>query len=169
MSNENGDQPGNDEQPRSVLRRLRPESLLEGVIVFLVGTGIVATIGLVRVLSSDGNSSPRITVDCEAAERIRPGRRVKLTYDVTSTAEVNVGLGAGFYDESGVDHARGTGDRDSFRLRSGRTRATRPFVVSRDLPAGMYELVAEVWPANMIGDAGTETLADGPCGFVTIS
>jgi hypothetical protein len=110
----------------------------------------------------------RVTVECDAPSRLRPGKVVTLAYDIKSDAAVDVGLGAALYDENEVDHARGTGDRDSVHLQRGHNRVTRPFMIPVGLPVGTYELDAEIWPANKIGDNGVETFADSPCGFVTI-
>jgi hypothetical protein len=43
---------------------------------------------------------------------------------------------------------------------------SRPFLIPPGVPAGTYELNAELWPANKIGDDGVETLAEAPCAAV---
>ncbi|MGH3837739.1 MAG: hypothetical protein ACRDSF_18855 [Pseudonocardiaceae bacterium] len=91
-----------------------------------------------------------------------------MTYNIDTTAAVDVGLGAGLYDEHGNDHSPGTGDVDNLPVATGFKRVTRPFIVPADLKPGSYELTAEVWPANKIGSPGVETLADSPCALVTI-
>lgn len=151
-----------------MLRRLIPVSrvgrIIEGVAIAVVG----ALIALAIVEWWPWNATTHVTVECRAPSRLPPGKLVRLAYDIKAQAAIDVGLGAGFYDENGEDYSRGTGDRDTLRLERGHTRVTRPFVVPLDLPAGIYELDAEIWPANKIGDDGVETLADNPCAFVTI-
>jgi hypothetical protein len=55
------------------------------------------------------------------------------------------------------------------RFRGGARSLSRQFTLPSDLPTGTYELTAEVWPANMVGKDGVETLADSTCEYVSIS
>ncbi|MGH3900861.1 MAG: hypothetical protein ACRDTA_21980 [Pseudonocardiaceae bacterium] len=111
----------------------------------------------------------RLVVNCEAPPRIQPGELIGLIYDIDSPAAVDVGLGAGLRNEQETDHSTGLGDVDARQLPAGSQRVTRQFMVPTGLAPGFYELTAEVWPANQIGIDGVETLAEGPCGIVTIS
>lgn len=154
-------------------------ALIQGLAVNKVGLGPFSvdfgteeagkSSGSVGPGSTVGTSGPvRISVTCEAPPRIRPGELIGLTYSIDATAAVDVGLGAGLYDEQGTDHSTGTGDVDNLPVAAGFKRVSRPFKVPADLKPGSYELTAEVWPANKIGDEGVETLADSHCALVTI-
>lgn len=164
--NSGGGSSAQRDNPVKVLRRLiRARSVVEKIVYPLL---VLAIAAIVTWALAKGSPPKHVTVECDAPPRILPGKLATLAYDIKTQAAVDVGLGAGLYDEDGVDHSRGTGDRDSVGLQRGNNRVTRPFMVPADLPAGTYELNAEIWPANLIGDDGVETLADSPCGFVTI-
>ncbi|WP_426513155.1 hypothetical protein ACPPVO_22515 [Dactylosporangium sp. McL0621] len=111
--------------------------------------------------------SPKVvSVACGAPTSARPGQTITLTYGFNAAGPIVVGLGAGLYDTAGGDHANGDGDVDEASLAVGGTVKTRPFTVPPGLTPGTYELVAEVWPANQIGEG--ETLAEGACGALVV-
>ena len=150
---------------KALRRLISGRSLIEKVGYPLL---VLAIAGIVTWAIKRGGGSAHVSVECTASSRIRPGKLVTLAYKIKSDRTVDVGLGAGFYDESGGDHSTGTGDRDSLRLKSGDTRVTRVFVEPAGLAPGIYELDAEIWPANKIGADGVETLADDQCAVIRI-
>jgi len=92
-----------------------------------------------------------------------------VVFEVDANARATVGIGAALYDDHGNDHSNGFGDLDSMALPSGHTSVSRIVEFPKILAAGRYELVAEVWPANKVGAEGFNTLADSPCGYVTVT
>jgi hypothetical protein len=74
-------------------------------------------------------------------------------------------LGAGLYDEKGNDHSNGDGDVSSFTLKQGNSSPSRPVTIPAHLPPGKYELDAEIWPANAVGQNGINDLTDATCGY----
>jgi hypothetical protein len=144
--------------------------VIEGLIITVLGAGCLALAAWVshKWPFAKPHHPVHLTVECDAPSRLLPGTLVTLAYNIESRSAIDVGLGAGLYDKAGVDRSTGIGDRDSLPLQVGPNRLTRPFEVPRGLPAGRYELDAEIWPANKVGADGVETLADSPCAFVTI-
>jgi len=108
-----------------------------------------------------------VMVECKAPTQMRPGQTVTLTYEIVADKSMRVGLGAGFRDEAGQDQSTGTGDVDDLMVSAGRTTRTRIFPIPTGLAPGIYELTAEIWRPNQIGRG--ETLAEGLCGFMTVS
>lgn len=102
--------------------------------------------------------------------RISRGLAFDVTYRVKATRSGLVGLGAGVYDEAGVDYARGDGDVSQHVLPAGDAIINRSVVVADSAPMGRYEVVAELWPADKIGQEGVEVLLRGEatCGTVTV-
>lgn len=92
----------------------------------------------------------------------------QMTYEVHSNEPVAVGLGAALYDNQGTDHSTGYGDIDSILLPSGQSSKTRPVLIPSNLPAGRYEVDAEIWPSNKVGKNGANTLADATCTFFKV-
>jgi hypothetical protein len=58
-------------------------------------------------------------------------------------------------------YSTGTGDLDVFDLSAGNTIKDRSVPIPANLPAGTYELAAEIWPSNKIGVAND--LTDATC------
>ena len=110
-----------------------------------------------------------ITLACSLnSAHPRPGMTVTLTYAIQSKQPMQVGLGAGIYDDQRNDSSTGTGDIDSIQLVQGDNTKTRIVPIPKDLPSGTYELTAEVWPPNKIGADGAEILADTPCATFSV-
>jgi hypothetical protein len=107
----------------------------------------------------------RCTID---RSQLRAGVTMQLTYTINSTRQINVGLGAGVYDQTGNDHSTGFGDIDSIPLTPGRNVKERPLQIPGSLPPGRYEVDAEIWPPNKVGADGSNTLADGTCGYFNV-
>lgn len=119
--------------------------------------------------TSPSPSAPQITLTCTLGHtQIRPGATIDLTYNMNSTATRQVGLGAGLYDEQGNDHSNGDGDISSFTLKQGSGSPSRPVTIPARLPPGRYELDAEIWPANQIGQNGVNDFVDAPCAHFTV-
>jgi hypothetical protein len=150
---------------------------LKGWVVALGGgVGLAALIAVLVPLIRDNppppsttqtTRKPSISVTCSGPSNLRPGQRITLVYEIDATEPMTVGLGAGFRDDAG-DHATGDGDRDSVEIPAGRSTQSRPFTVP-NVPAGQYELIAEIWPRNEIGREGVETLAEHTCADVSIA
>jgi hypothetical protein len=105
-----------------------------------------------------------ITLNCSLSTgRIRVGMTLKLTYHVYLPAAREVGLGVGLYDEQGNDSSNGDGDVGSIALQPGLNSPSRLVTIPASLPAGKYELDAEVWPPNEIGQNGVNDLVDTQC------
>jgi hypothetical protein len=81
---------------------------------------------------------------------------------------MQVGLSAGLYDEEGNDRSNGDGDISSYTLEEGNSNPSRPVTIPRHLPAGRYEIDAEIWPANEIGQNGINDLTDARCAYFTV-
>jgi hypothetical protein len=114
--------------------------------------------------TSSSPLTPQITLTCTLGRtQIRPGATIELTYNVNSTTTRQVGLGAGLYDEQGNDHSNGDGDISSFTLKQGSGNPSRPVTIPAKLPPGRYELDAEIWPANQIGQNGINDFVDAAC------
>jgi hypothetical protein len=108
------------------------------------------------------------TVSCTLSKSLQPGQTAQLTYHFVSSGGQPIGLGAGLYDSSGNDHSTGHGDIGSYTVMAGRTSRTRPVPIPARLPAGRYELDAELWPANEVGANGIQTIATAACGYLTV-
>jgi hypothetical protein len=106
-------------------------------------------------------------VACKITSSVHPGKQITATYTITSNRTIKVGIGAGVYDSAGVDQSTGYGDLDGYQLTPGTQEVTRVIEVPSGLPAGHYEIGAEVWPSGKIGADGTEVLAEGLCGYFT--
>ncbi len=138
----------------------------------LAGVAGAVAVGAASALVS-GAVSPEapapITLTCNLnSAHLRPGMTVALTYAIESKQPIQVGLGAGIYDDQRNDYATGTGDIDSIQLVQGDNTKTRIVPIPTDLPSGTYELTAEVWPPNEVGQDGVETLADTPCATFSV-
>ena len=105
-----------------------------------------------------------MTLGCKLSDKkLRAGLTIQLTYQVYSPVARRVGLGAGLYDEQGTDHSNGDGDVSVFTLKQGQSSPSRPVTIPADLPSGKYELDAEIWPANKIGQNGVNDIIDTTC------
>jgi hypothetical protein len=91
-----------------------------------------------------------------------------MTYNMTLNHGDTVGLGAGIYDESGNDHSTGDGDIGSIYLPPGPDTKSRPVPIPGNLPPGTYEIDAEIWPPNEVGQNGANTLADATCAYFSV-
>lgn len=144
---------------------------LAGVLIVVVVFGLVGT-----ALSSGLNRSPlgtakpaSITVRCSLSQRIlRPGLTLQMTYHISSSSPVLAGLGAGLYDNQGNDHSNGRYDRNAAPLMAGAHTYTRLVVMPAHLPPGRYELDAEVWPPNHVGQNGFNTWTNATCAYMTV-
>jgi hypothetical protein len=108
------------------------------------------------------------SVGCTITGSMRPGQVVQLIYHFDSSASRQVGLGAGLYDSTGNDHSTGAGDINSYHLAQGKSSKTRPVPIPAHLPVGRYELDAELWPPNEVGQNGAQTIATATCGYLTV-
>lgn len=107
-----------------------------------------------------------MTLTCSLSQRqLWLGMTVQLTYHVDSPVGHEVGLGVGLYDEQRNDHSNGDGDVSSIALQQGRSSLSRPVTIPTNLPPGQYELDAEIWPANEIGQNGVNDLVDATCTY----
>lgn len=105
-----------------------------------------------------------MTLACRLnGKKLEPGVTVQLTYKAYSPVTRQVGLGAGLYDEQGNDHSNGDGDVSVFTLKQGQSNPSRPVTIPTNLPPGKYELDAEIWPANKIGQNGVNDIIDATC------
>jgi hypothetical protein len=91
-----------------------------------------------------------------------------MTYEINSNEPVKAGLGAALYDNQGNDHSTGYGDIDSALIPAGQSNRSRPVQFPSNLPAGRYEMDAEIWPDNEVGKNGANTLADATCAFFKV-
>jgi hypothetical protein len=96
------------------------------------------------------------------------GQQVVLTLTIESPKAMSVGVGAGFYDQDSNDQSTGFGDIDSHQLAAGSNVVSRQFLVPVSVPAGAYELDAELWPPNEVGHDGVDTLAETACATVRL-
>jgi len=110
-----------------------------------------------------------LTVTCSAHGRPVPGETITLTYNIDTNERMQVGLGAGLYDENRNDQSTGFGDVDQLQLPAGQTSGSRLVEIPNGLPSGRYELTLELWPPNEIGKQGVETFADPTCGLINIT
>ena len=111
-----------------------------------------------------------ITVSCALSQiSLRPGMTVQLTYHIHASSATTVGLGAGLYDSQGNDHSTGTGDIDSIAIPAGASIESRPVPIPAGLPPSTYELDAEIWPPNEIGDTGVNDYADATCTLFAVA
>jgi hypothetical protein len=118
-------------------------------------------------ISSDTPVS--INVECILSTRSpRPGMTITMTYKLFLNRADKVGLGAAIYDNSGNDDSTGTGDIDSIQLPQGQVSESRPVPIPGDLSPGNYEIDAEIWPANEVGQDGANTIADPTCAYFSV-
>jgi hypothetical protein len=111
----------------------------------------------------------QITLTCDLSTKApMPGMTVQMTYHITSSQQRSVGLGASLYDSQGNDLSTGDGDIDSFLLSAGQTTDSRPLPLPKNIPAGRYEIDAEIWPPNEIGKNGVNTLKDAFCANLVV-
>jgi hypothetical protein len=108
------------------------------------------------------------SVGCAISGSMRPGETVQLTYRFDSSAARQVGLGAGLYSNVGTDKSTGDGDISSYQLAAGKTAKSRPVPIPAHLPPGRYELDAELWPPNEVGQNGSQTITTATCGYLTV-
>jgi hypothetical protein len=96
------------------------------------------------------------------------GEEVWMVYEITVAGQPGrVGLGAGFYDEQRADHSNGDHDVDSKVVPTGTSTHRRLVVIPDDVPLDTtYELSAEVWTADKIGEG--EALDDDSCGEIDV-
>lgn len=109
-----------------------------------------------------------ITARCSISQSLKPGVTLQLTYQISTSSAVLAGLGAGLCDNQGNDHSNGRYDRDAFPLTAGSHTYTRLVAIPASLPPGRYELDAEIWPPNHVGQNGYNTWADATCGYMTV-
>jgi hypothetical protein len=145
----------------------KSRSLWEQIAAGLIVATIIALYSVYSACASR-RAPLDISVECDLPEDLKPGDAIDVVYEITASADIKVGIGGGLYDEATDDHASGTGDLDSYAIKSGRSNVVRRFVIPDDLPTGVYEMVAEVWPANRIGHEDEDVLAEGTCGFVNV-
>ncbi len=124
-------------------------------------------------LKTPGNNITSTTVNirlgCSLNTRSpHPGVTITMTYDMILSRPDVVGLGAAIYDDSGNDDSTGYGDIDSIQLPQGQVRESRPVPIPGNLPAGNYEIDAEIWPPNEVGQDGANTIADATCAYFTV-
>lgn len=142
----------------------------------LLTAGVIALLALLVALwprfSHDMfNRTPRtvsVSISCDFNSSPHPDAKIELAYHINSADAIRVALGAGIYDSQGNDHSTGFGDIDNIEAARGRSTKTRPVLIPADLPRGTYELDAEIWPANKIGQNGTNDITDARCGFLTV-
>jgi hypothetical protein len=114
-------------------------------------------------------TSPDLNLRCSLNTRsLHSGITVTMTYNVILNRADMVGLGAAIYDNSGNDHSTGYGDVDSIQLPSGQSKNSRPLPIPSNLPPGRYEIDAEIWPPDEVGQNGANTIADAPCAYFTV-
>lgn len=113
-----------------------------------------------------------VTVDltCDGLNlQMRGGDEIGLVYEITSSRDGAVGLGASLYEIGGDgEHWDAAHNLDLVEVHAGREPVSRPFVIPADVPPARYELVGEVWPGGEVGKEGADTLDDEVCGVVTI-
>lgn len=115
------------------------------------------------------SASPNLNLRCSLNTRaLHLAMMVTMSYNVTLNRADTVGLGAAIYDNSGNDHSTGYGDVDSIQLTSGQTNKSRPLPIPSNLPSGRYEIDAEIWPPNEVGQNGANTIADALCAYFTV-
>jgi hypothetical protein len=130
------------------------------------GAAVAITVALIGAGKVDlpwaGDDGPGVkSVRCEV--RMDRGVPVEVTYSIKTSRQIAVGLGVGIYDEEGVDHSKGFGDRAYVPLEEGDTAISRPIKVPTDYKVGTCEVVAEVWAGNKIGESGVDTLGEATC------
>jgi hypothetical protein len=84
------------------------------------------------------------------------------------SAAAEVGFGARLMDVAGDDVATGFGDVARQRVDAGVRQYSREFLIPADAPAGSYEIVAGIWPADQIDAPGVDPLAEQSCGSAVI-
>jgi hypothetical protein len=135
-------------------------------------TAITPTSPIPTTESPTDTATPKVSsmmLTCNLSQKqLRPGMIVQLTYHVNSPVARQVGLGAGLYDEQGTDHSNGDGDVSSITLQQGWNSPSRSVTIPTDLPPGQYELDAEIWPANEIGQNGVNDLVDATCTYFNV-
>ena len=114
-------------------------------------------------------SAPIATsVGCSIQGTMKPGQTLQLTYHFDSSAARQVGLGAGLYNNVGTDKSTGVGDINNYQLTGGKTAKTRSVPIPAHLPPGRYELDAELWPPNEVGQNSAQTITAATCGYITV-
>jgi hypothetical protein len=53
-------------------------------------------------------------------------------------------------------------------IQQGHTSLTVSVLLDPELPSGLYDLTAEVWPRGHVGDNGYDTYTDNTCGQITV-
>ena len=110
-----------------------------------------------------------LSVSCTVPSDAKPGQIISMYYVIKSPKQDVVGFGAairppGASEED--DESQGEGDKSAFPIEHGDNPGTRQVTFPDGLKPGRYEISAELYPKNMIGQ--TEALADAPCGSVTV-
>lgn len=127
---------------------------------------------LTPTVSQSQSTAPgplRLSLHCTLKDPVvQAGTTVEMTYDFSSNEKVQVGLGAGLYDDQGASYSDGIGDIDSYLLAAGKSAKTRLVDIPSNLHPGTYELDAEIWPPNKVGADGANTLTEGTCAFFTV-
>jgi hypothetical protein len=135
----------------------------------LTGSPAASPTSQVPISPTPSPTISSMTLTCSLSQKqLRPGMTIMLTYHVNSPVTRQVGLGAGLYDEPGNDHSNGDGDVSDTTLQQGLSSQSRPVTIPANLPAGKYELDAEIWPANEIGQNNVNTLTDAPCAYFSV-
>lgn len=162
--------------PGRLTSSLRILGAVAGVILALGGgAGIASLMGVFNEPGSSASTAPEhpepsagIRVTCEVKPTPEPGRKVQLTYTISSKTEATVDLGAEVYADDGSPLVSGFGDDDVYAIRPGEQTATRPLRVPAQLAPGDYEISGELWPAGKRGATGAETVADAVCATFTV-
>jgi hypothetical protein len=115
-----------------------------------------------------GGSPVRVSLICTLSKPPRSGAIIILTYHMSLQTAGVVGLSAGIYSKSGNDYSTGYGDISGIQLLKGLVTESRPLLIPPNLPAGTYEIDAEIWPANEVGENGVNTIADTTCAFFSV-
>jgi hypothetical protein len=110
-----------------------------------------------------------ITVRCSLSQRkLKPGMILQLTYHVFTSSAVRASLGVGVYDNQGNDHSNGRYDRNEYPLMAGDHSYSRQVAIPRNLASGRYEMDAEIWPPNHVGQNGFNDWTDAFCAYMTV-
>jgi len=141
--------------------------LVLGTILLIAGGSLAARASFA---SRTPNSTPTVSISTSAPTIVTPlniiltcslntqslhsGMTIIMTYAMTLSQRASVGLGAAIYDSSGNDDSTGYGDIDDIQLPQGQVTESRPVPIPSNLPPGNYEIDAEVWPPNEIGQDG---------------
>jgi hypothetical protein len=140
-----------------------------GRLALVAGTVSLVLLLVIGLVIGHVFAAPVATsVGCSFTGTMKPGQTVQMTYHFDSSAARQVGLGAGLYNNAGIDNSTGTGDISDYQLSPGKTAKTRPVPIPAHLKPGRYELDAELWPPNEVGQNGVQTITTATCGYMTV-